>query len=135
MSSAQRAASLGLYPLRLRVASFAASGVVAGIAGALFTWTKGTVAPDVLAVHQSVNGLVMVLLGGVNSLTGAVSGAVLWTLAQDWLLRNVFYWRAALGALIVLLVVLLPNGVSGFLERVLFQKNLLSVFKKRHPKP
>ncbi len=115
--SPQRAASLGLHPLRLRVASFAASSWVAGMAGALFAWTKGTVAPDVLAVHQSVNGLVMVLLGGVNSITGALSGAVLWTLAQDWLLRNVEYWRAALGAAILLMVLALPNGVSGWLER------------------
>jgi branched-chain amino acid transport system permease protein len=115
--SPQRAASLGLHPLRLRVASFAVSGWVAGLAGALFAWTKGTVAPDALAVHQSVNGLVMVLLGGVNTVTGALSGAVLWTLAQDWLLRNVEYWRAALGAAILLMVLALPNGVSGWLER------------------
>ncbi len=120
--SPQRAASLGLKPLQLRVTSFAASGWVAGMAGALFAWTKGTVAPDVLAVHQSVNGLVMVLLGGVNSITGAVSGAVLWTLAQDWLLRNVEYWRAALGAAILLMVLALPNGVSGWLEKLKMSK-------------
>jgi branched-chain amino acid transport system permease protein len=119
--SPQRAASLGLRPLRLRVSSFAASGWVAGLAGALFAWTKGTVAPDVLSVHQSVNGLVMVLLGGVNSITGALSGAVLWTLAQDWLLRNVEYWRAALGAAILLMVLALPRGVSGWLERLSFK--------------
>jgi branched-chain amino acid transport system permease protein len=59
----------------------------------------------------------MVLLGGVNSITGAVSGAVLWTLAQDWLLRNVEYWRAALGAAILLMVLALPNGVSGWFEK------------------
>jgi branched-chain amino acid transport system permease protein len=116
--SPQRAASLGLHPLRLRVSSFAASGWVAGLAGALFAWTKGTVAPDVLSVHQSVNGLVMVLLGGVNSITGALSGAALWTLAQDWLLRNVEYWRAALGAAILFMVLALPNGVSGWVERL-----------------
>ena len=115
--SPQRAASLGLHPMRLRVASFAASAWVAGMAGALFAWTKGTVAPDVLAVHHSVNALVMVLLGGVNTLTGALSGAVLWTLAQDWLLRNVDYWRAALGAAILLMVLALPNGVSGWAEK------------------
>jgi branched-chain amino acid transport system permease protein len=115
--SPQRAASVGLHPLRLRVSAFAASGWVAGLAGALFAWTKGTIAPDVLAVHQSVNGLVMVLLGGVNTLTGALSGAVLWTLTQDWLLRNVTYWRAALGVAIVCMVLALPNGVSGYLEK------------------
>jgi branched-chain amino acid transport system permease protein len=120
--SPQRAASLGLKPLQLRVVSFAASAWVAGMAGALFAWTKGTVAPDVLAVHQSVNGLVMVLLGGVNSITGAAAGAVLWTLAQDWLLRNVDYWRAALGAAILLMVRALPNGVSGWLEKFKFNK-------------
>jgi branched-chain amino acid transport system permease protein len=112
-----RAASLGLRPLRLRASSFAASGWVAGLAGALYVAAKGSVAPDVLAVHQSVNGLVMVLLGGVNSLTGALSGAVAWTFLSDWLLRNVPYWRAALGGLILLAVLVLPNGISGLLER------------------
>ncbi len=115
--SPQRAISLGLMPIRLRVASFAASAWVAGLAGALFAWCKGTVAPDVLAVHQSVNGLVMVLLGGLNTVTGALSGAVLWTLTQDWLMRHVVYWRAAMGVAILLMVVLLPKGVSAWFER------------------
>ena len=116
--SPQRAARLGLQPVWLRSSSFAASGWVAGLGGALYVAAKGTVAPDVLAVHQSVNGLVMVLLGGVNALTGALSGAVAWTFLSDWLLRNVPYWRAALGGVILLAVLVLPNGISGLLEQL-----------------
>ena len=112
-----RAASLGLHPLRLRMGAFAISGWVAALAGALYALTKGTVAPDVLAVHQSVNGLIMVLLGGVNSLTGALTGAAAWTLIQDILIRQVPYWRAAMGSLILLVVLYFPYGISGVLER------------------
>ena len=71
-----------------------------------------------LAVHQSVAGLVMVLMGGVNSLTGALTGAALWTVLQDNLIRSVPYWRAALGGVILLLVMLLPMGLSGWAERL-----------------
>ena len=116
--SPARAASLGLYPLRLRAGAFACSGLLAGLAGALYVFAKGTVAPDVLAVHQSVAGLVMVLMGGVNSLTGALTGAALWTVLQDNLIRSVPYWRAALGGVILLLVMLLPMGLSGWAERL-----------------
>lgn len=114
--SPQRAVSLGLQARWLRTSSFAASGWCAGLAGALYTFSKGTVAPDVLAVHQSVNALVMVLLGGVNTLTAAFSGATAWVLLSDWILRSVPYWRAALGGTILLMVLLLPNGISGLLE-------------------
>ena len=62
---------------------------------------------------RSVDGLVMVLLGGMQSITGPVWGAALFTWLEDTVSREVEFWRAALGGLILLLVLALPGGISG----------------------
>jgi len=59
----------------------------------------------------------MVLLGGLQSLTGPVWGAALFTWLEDSVSRNVDYWRAALGAVILLLVLALPQGIVGLLKK------------------
>ena len=114
----ERAHSLQIPVLRLRLAAFVWAGAVAGLAGGLFAFAKGGVSPEALAVTQSVQGLVMVLLGGVNTVTGALAGAVGWVLLQDWVLRHVEYWRAALGGIILLLCLLLPRGIAGWYEAI-----------------
>jgi branched-chain amino acid transport system permease protein len=63
-----------------------------------------------LAVGKSVDGLVMVLLGGVQTLAGPLVGAVTFTWLHDTVARNTDYWRAMLGGIILLLVLLFPQG-------------------------
>ena len=72
--------------------------------------------PDALAVPRSVDGLVMVLLGGIQTLTGPVWGAALFTWLQDTVSRNVEYWRAVIGIVILALVLAFPQGLAGFLR-------------------
>jgi branched-chain amino acid transport system permease protein len=115
--SRTRALALGLNPARIEWMAFVIAGSVAGIAGVLFAFSKGSISPDVLAIPKSVEGLAMVLLGGVQTLTGAVSGAIAYVLLSDWLLRNIEYWRAALGATVLLLVIVFPKGLSYWLEK------------------
>ncbi len=55
------------------------AGLFAGIAGALYAFSKGSISPETLSVERSVDALVMVLLGGVGSIWGSVLGAVLLT--------------------------------------------------------
>ena len=55
----------------------------------------------------------MVLLGGINNLTGPVVGGAVFTLLQDTLIRQTDYWRGLLGAVILLLVLVFPGGISG----------------------
>ena len=57
---------------RLQWAAFVVAGTVAGLAGALFAFAKGSISPETLGVAKSVDGLVMVLLGGVQTLAGPV---------------------------------------------------------------
>jgi branched-chain amino acid transport system permease protein len=113
-----RAAAIGIDVRRLRWIAFAAAGTLAGLAGGLFAFSKGSVSPEAMGVARSVDGLVMVLLGGVNTLTGAVAGAAAFTLLQDEIARSTDYWRAALGAAILALVLAFPAGIVGALDRL-----------------
>jgi branched-chain amino acid transport system permease protein len=99
-----RAAALGIDVHRVQSTAFGIAGLAAGLGGALFAFSKGSISPETLSVQRSVDGLVMVLLGGVHTLTGPVWGAAGFTWLQDVMARSVEYWRAAIGAAILLLV-------------------------------
>ncbi len=114
----QRADSIGIDVKRMQWFAFPVAGAAAGLAGALYAFSKGSLAPDVMAIARSVDGLVMVLLGGVQTLTGPVVGAVLFTWLQDEILRRTDYWRLILGLAILALVLLFPRGVVGSLRHL-----------------
>jgi branched-chain amino acid transport system permease protein len=111
-----RAAALGIPPRRRQRQAFVAAGGLAGLAGALFAFHKGSVFPDLLAIPQSVDALVMVLLGGLHSLTGPVFGAALWTFAKIGLVSATDHWRGLLGLIIIGLCIALPGGLATLRE-------------------
>jgi branched-chain amino acid transport system permease protein len=69
-----------------------------------------------MSVGKSVDGLVMVLLGGIQTLAGPVVGAFSFTWLHDVVARNTDYWRAMLGAVILVLVLLFPQGIAGSVQ-------------------
>ena len=87
---------------------------------ALWQVWQGSVFPNELEIARSFDGLIVVFLGGVKTLSGGVVGAASLELAKDYLTRFE-YWRLALGLLIIFVVVLAPNGIVGSL-RVLFER-------------
>ncbi|WP_440106355.1 ABC transporter permease [Acidovorax sp. BL-A-41-H1] len=111
--SALRADALGVDVRRLQWVAFVVAGVMAGLAGALYVFSKGSISPDALSVGKSVDGLVMVLLGGVQTLSGPLVGAAVFTWLHDTVARNTDYWRAVLGGTMLLLVLLFPQGLAG----------------------
>jgi branched-chain amino acid transport system permease protein len=111
-----RADAIGIDVRRTQWIAFAAAGTFAGIAGALYAFSKGSISPETLSVPRSVDALVMVLLGGVQTLTGPAWGAALFTLLEDFLSRDFSYWRAAIGAVILVLVLAFPRGIAGYLK-------------------
>jgi branched-chain amino acid transport system permease protein len=115
--SALRADAIGIDAKRMQWAAFVIAGAAAGLAGALFAFSKGSISPESLSVSKSVDGLVMVLLGGIQTLAGPVVGAVTFTWLHDTVARNTDYWRAMLGGIILLLVLLFPQGIAGFARR------------------
>jgi branched-chain amino acid transport system permease protein len=116
--SALRADAIGIDVKRMQWVAFVVVGVFAGLAGALFAFSKGSISPDSLHVGKSVDALVMVLLGGVQTLAGPVVGAVTFTWLHDTVARNTDYWRAMLGGVILILVLLFPMGIAGFVKQI-----------------
>ncbi len=111
-----RAEAIGI-DLRLHQwLAFALVGAVAGLAGALFAFSKGSISPELASISLSTDALVMVLLGGVETLTGPIAGAALFTWLKDELARRTEFWRAVLGLVILALVLLFPQGVAGGLQ-------------------
>jgi branched-chain amino acid transport system permease protein len=117
--SALRAAALGVDVRRTQWYGFALAGTFAGLAGGLFAFSKGSISPESLAIPRSVDALVMVLLGGVNALFGPLLGAAAFTWLADALARATDYWRAGLGVLILLIVLVFPMGIGGAFARLL----------------
>jgi branched-chain amino acid transport system permease protein len=112
-----RADAIGIHLQRVQWVGFVVAALMAGLAGALFAFSKGSISPDSMAVGKSVDGLVMVLLGGVQTLVGPVVGAVSFTWLQDSVARSTDYWRALLGGIILLLVLAFPQGIAGFVAQ------------------
>lgn len=112
-----RADAIGINVRRFQWLGFTLAGVFAGLAGGLYAFSKGSISPETLAVSRSVDGLVMVLLGGVQTLTGPVAGAAVFTWLQDSIARNTEYWRAILGLTILVIVLAFPQGIAGFLKQ------------------
>jgi branched-chain amino acid transport system permease protein len=111
-----RAEAIGIDVRRVQWAAFTVAGTFAGIAGALFAFSKGSISPELLSVPRSVDALAMVLLGGVQTLTGPLWGAALFTWLEDSVSRSFDYWRAAIGVVILLLVLAFPQGVAVFVK-------------------
>jgi branched-chain amino acid transport system permease protein len=118
--SGRQAEATGIDTKRVQWLAFTVAGALAGVAGGLFVFSKGSVFPNELEIARSFDGLIVVFLGGVKTLSGGVVGAASLELAKDYLTRFE-YWRLALGLLIIFVVVLAPNGIVGSL-RVLFER-------------
>ena len=113
-----RAEAIGLDTARLRLAAFTVAGLAAGLAGGLFTYAKGSAFPSYISIPHSIDALLMVLLGGVDTMAGPIVGALAYTGLYDFLLRFTSFWRAALGVTILVLVIAFPAGVAGAADRI-----------------
>ena len=108
----QRAAALGIDVRRVRWAAFGLAGAAAGMGGGVYAFLKGSVSPEVLEIPVSVDGLVMLLLGGLQTIIGPVIGAAAFTGLEVELRSATDLWRAVLGLLIIAIVLRFPNGVA-----------------------
>ena len=112
-----RATGFSTYPYKL--AAFVISGAIAGLAGFLFAVKDGFVNPELLAWHQSGAVLVMIILGGLGHLRGAVLGAFAFALLQELFQSEAVFgsfakhWHLGLGLTIIASVALLPRGLIG----------------------
>ena len=115
----RRMPSLGVNVNRRLVAVFTVSATVAGLAGALLAQTTQFVGLDSLGFPRSAELLIMLVLGGTGRLYGALVGAAVFMLAQDYISGlNPAYWQFYIGLLLVLIVLFARGGILGGLEKV-----------------
>lgn len=112
-----RAEAIGIDIRRVQWRAFVVAAAAAGLAGAIYVFSKGSLSPDTLSIPRSMDALVMLLLGGINTLVGSVVGAAVFTLLQDWLARATEYRQAVLGLSVIALCVLFPQGIVGGLRQ------------------
>ncbi|WP_426435270.1 ABC transporter permease [Bradyrhizobium genosp. P] len=117
-----RSEAIGINGKRIQWTAFVIAGTVAGLAGALFAYLKGSVFPDNMGISLSVDALVMVLLGGVETVSGAVVGAIVYKALNIWLVSQTDLSKLVLGAFVVLIVVAFPKGIVGTLETILYRR-------------
>jgi branched-chain amino acid transport system permease protein len=112
-----RAAGFSTYPYKLAASTL--SGGVAGAAGFLFAVKDGFVNPELMSWHFSGAVLIMIILGGIGHLRGAVIGAFAFTLLQELFKSEAVFgafakhWQLAMGLTIIVSVALLPRGLVG----------------------
>ena len=115
--SSRQAEATGINTKRIQWIAFTFAGAMAGISGALFVFSKGSVFPTELEIARSFDALIVIFLGGVKTLSGAVVGGASLEYAKDFITRFE-YWRLSLGLIIIFVVILAPEGISGTLRKV-----------------
>lgn len=114
-----RAAASGIPVGLVRHVGFTISGTFAALSGGLFAYAKGSAFPTYISVSNSVDALIIVLLGGIQTLAAPVVGALIYSGLHDYLEAVTTVWPMLLGFAIILLVSLFPQGVGGEAERLL----------------
>ncbi len=113
-----RAEAIGIDVKRVHWLAFAIAGMVCGVAGGIFAFAKGSISPETISIGRSIDGLVMVLLGGIQTLSGPIVGASVFAVLQDLVMQQTEYWHALLGGIILVLVLAFPAGLAGGLLRL-----------------
>jgi branched-chain amino acid transport system permease protein len=112
-----RAAGFSTFPYKL--GAFVLSAVLAALAGVLYAFKDGFVNPEILSWHQSGAVLIMIILGGLGHLRGAMLGALSFTLLQELFQSQALFggfakhWQLTLGLAIIACVALMPRGLVG----------------------
>jgi branched-chain amino acid transport system permease protein len=115
----RRMPSLGVNVNRRLIAIFTAAAAIAGVAGALLAQTTQFVGLDALGFPRSAELLIMLVLGGTGRLYGALIGAAVFMVAQDYIAGlNPAYWQFYIGLLLVLIVLFARGGILGGLEKL-----------------
>jgi branched-chain amino acid transport system permease protein len=108
-----RMQALGFNVYRYKLAAFVIAGMLAGVAGHMWAMHRAFVNPELVGWHRSAEALLMILLGGMNSLHGPILGALAYTGLGEF--AQIVTERKLLveGLTILFVVLLLPNGLSG----------------------
>lgn len=114
-----RISALGIYAFPVLLKMFVISGAVAGMGGALAAIATQVVGLDSVSFEISANALVMLVLGGIGNLYGALIGTVIFMALEHIVAAiNPFHWMTLVGAVLIAIVLFAPRGLSGTLDEI-----------------
>jgi branched-chain amino acid transport system permease protein len=111
-----RMTAIGFQVARYKLLAFTIAGALAGLAGAMLANHASFVSPALMQWHQSGLLMMMVILGGVGHLYGGVLGAIVFLLLEEFLSHYTIHWQLGLGAILLGVVLLAPNGLTSLLR-------------------
>jgi branched-chain amino acid transport system permease protein len=123
------AASVGLSPTRLKLTAFALSALYAGIAGSLFGHFINYISPDSFTIGASILLLVMIVVGGIGTLSGALIGAAVVTFLPEALRTVGDYDQMVYGGLLIIFMIAFPTGLVGIVRVV--SRHIVPRIRKR----
>lgn len=111
----ERTGFLGINVKQYELASFTLGGAFAGYAGAMYAIFNRQAFPELMHWTTSAEPIFVTLIGGLSSFAGPAVGAVVFGLLRDWITRNVEYWQAVLGFVVLMIILFMPGGLmEGF---------------------
>lgn len=113
----RRAAFLGINVRLHMLMNFVIAGTFAGLAGALWGPFSRSVSPGLLGWQESGIAVFMTLIGGAGAFIGPIVGSVIYTMLQAVVKMYTVYWPLTIGTIILLIVLFVPGGVLGLIEK------------------
>jgi len=117
-SNARRMTAIGFPVFRYRLAAFVISAAMCGVAGALLANQLLFVSPAIMQWNRSGELIIMVILGGIGSLYGALLGSFVYVMLEHELSGLTAHWLIILGPILILVVLFAKNGVFGLFSRM-----------------
>ncbi len=114
----ERMRAIGISPFRYQLTACVIAGVMGAVAGVLLANQTGFVSPAYMSWQRSGELLIMVILGGIGTLHGAILGALAFLLIEEWLSGLTEHWKMIFGPLLVLVVLFGRGGIAGALQRL-----------------
>ncbi|MGL4325090.1 MAG: branched-chain amino acid ABC transporter permease [Beijerinckiaceae bacterium] len=114
----QRMRAIGFSPFPYQLVACVLAGMVCAVAGVLLANQAEFVSPAYMSWQRSGELLIMVVLGGVGTLHGAILGALAFLLLEEWLSGLTEHWKLIFGPLLIIIVLLGKGGITGLIQRM-----------------
>jgi branched-chain amino acid transport system permease protein len=131
--SESRMQGLGYHvPLHLFIA-FTVSGFFAGVAGAMYAFFNNFVSPSTVSLSQSVEALLMAIVGGIGTLFGAFVGAATIIVLENTVSAYTERWPTVLGVTFIVVMIFAPEGIVGTIRRLCGAKRVVDPSRTEGP--
>lgn len=113
-----KAAYVGVRVFRTRLTAFVISAIYGSVGGVILAVSTGLADPDLAYWTSSGNLVFMALLGGSQTFIGPVVGALAFVVLREFVISATEYWRFVMGGILILLVIFLPQGITGAIAEI-----------------